>query len=141
MHTYLEESVTEIQDLDHVRRVGLRQVRRGHYSRQGLKLLAGIALISLPLYFAFSKALDLSAPFDLIFPPAQHFKFAPSAFSVDRDCDYFRTQAEAQAFFQQAGYGDPHRLDEDGDGIACENAWFDLSGWFGRECDESNGRG
>lgn len=32
-------------------------------------------------------------------------------------------------FFQQAGPGDPHRLDDDGDGLACE---FDLLGLFGR---------
>ena len=39
------------------------------------------------------------------------------------------TQAEAQAFFEQAGPNDPHRLDDDHDGIACE---FDLLGLFGR---------
>lgn len=40
----------------------------------------------------------------------------------DRDCDDFATQAEAQAFFEAAGgpAADPHRLDGDGDGIACE---------------------
>jgi len=38
----------------------------------------------------------------------------------DRDCSDFATQAEAQAFFIAAGPGDPHRLDRDGDGIACE---------------------
>jgi micrococcal nuclease len=41
-------------------------------------------------------------------------------FSVDRDCADFRSQAEAQAFFRAAGPGDPHRLDRDGDGRACE---------------------
>jgi hypothetical protein len=39
---------------------------------------------------------------------------------VDRDCSDFSTQAQAQAFFQQQGPGDPHNLDGDGDGIACE---------------------
>ena len=39
----------------------------------------------------------------------------------DRDCGDFATQAEAQAFYEQAGPGDPHRLDGDGDGRACEN--------------------
>lgn len=39
----------------------------------------------------------------------------------DRDCPDFATQAEAQAFFEAAGPGDPHRLDADNDGIACEN--------------------
>jgi endonuclease YncB( thermonuclease family) len=39
----------------------------------------------------------------------------------DRDCGDFGTQAEAQAFYEQAGPGDPHRLDGDGDGRACES--------------------
>jgi len=38
----------------------------------------------------------------------------------DKDCKDFATQAEAQRFFLQAGPGDPHRLDRDRDGIACE---------------------
>ena len=38
----------------------------------------------------------------------------------DRDCGDFATWGEAQAFFRQAGQGDPHRLDRDRDGIACE---------------------
>lgn len=38
----------------------------------------------------------------------------------DRDCSDFRTWREAQAFFEQARPGDPHRLDRDKDGIACE---------------------
>jgi len=38
----------------------------------------------------------------------------------DKDCTDFATHAEAQAFFEAAGAGDPHRLDRDGDGIACE---------------------
>lgn len=40
--------------------------------------------------------------------------------SGDRDCSDFSTHAEAQDFFENAGYGDPHGLDRDGDGIACE---------------------
>ena len=40
--------------------------------------------------------------------------------TVDRDCPDFATQAEAQAFFNSQGAGDPHRLDRDGDGRACE---------------------
>jgi hypothetical protein len=46
---------------------------------------------------------------------------APSAgFAQDRDCPSFSTQAEAQAFFNAQGAGDPHTLDADNDGIACE---------------------
>lgn len=41
----------------------------------------------------------------------------------DRDCGDFRTRAEAQAFYTQQGgpVADPHKLDQDGDGIACES--------------------
>lgn len=39
----------------------------------------------------------------------------------DRDCGDFKTHAEAQAFFSAAGPGDPHKLDSDGDGLACES--------------------
>ncbi|GGE15139.1 hypothetical protein GCM10011571_15850 [Marinithermofilum abyssi] len=39
----------------------------------------------------------------------------------DRDCSDFATQKEAQRFFEEAGPGDPHRLDgSDGDGKVCE---------------------
>ncbi len=39
---------------------------------------------------------------------------------ADLDCADFNDQAEAQAFFQDAGPGDPHRLDGDNDGVPCE---------------------
>ena len=45
---------------------------------------------------------------------------AASAQGGDMDCSDFSSQAEAQAFFEQAGPGDPHRLDGDNDGVACE---------------------
>lgn len=44
----------------------------------------------------------------------------PTVSGGDKDCTDFATHAEAQAFFEAAGPGDPHRLDRDGDGIACE---------------------
>lgn len=37
------------------------------------------------------------------------------------NCSDFRTQADAQAFFLLSGPSDPHRLDADNDGIACEH--------------------
>ena len=40
---------------------------------------------------------------------------------ADRDCGDFGTWPEAQDFYEAAGAGDPHRLDADGDGIACES--------------------
>ncbi len=46
---------------------------------------------------------------------------APAVSGPDRDCADFATRQEAQAFFEVAGAGDPHRLDGDGDGLACES--------------------
>lgn len=45
----------------------------------------------------------------------------PAAFAQrDMDCSDFRSWSEAQAFYESQGPGDPHRLDADNDGIACE---------------------
>lgn len=47
--------------------------------------------------------------------------------SGDRDCADFASSAEAQKFFLSKGgpYSDPHGLDRDGDGMACEfGAWL-----------------
>lgn len=47
----------------------------------------------------------------------------PHAVAADRDCGDFASQREAQIFFLNHGGpgSDPHRLDSDGDGIACES--------------------
>jgi hypothetical protein len=47
---------------------------------------------------------------------------APAAVAADRDCGDFGSQREAQIFFLNQGgpNSDPHGLDSDGDGIACE---------------------
>lgn len=42
-------------------------------------------------------------------------------FGPDQDCGDFSSQAEAQAFYEAAGAGDPHRLDSDDDGRVCES--------------------
>ena len=39
----------------------------------------------------------------------------------DKDCKDFKTHAEAQSFFESQGPGDPHKLDSDKDGVACES--------------------
>jgi endonuclease YncB( thermonuclease family) len=39
----------------------------------------------------------------------------------DRDCLDFSSQRSAQRFFEANRPGDPHRLDGDGDGVACES--------------------
>lgn len=40
----------------------------------------------------------------------------------DKDCDDFKSQKKAQRFFERHGgpRKDPHDLDADGDGVACE---------------------
>ncbi|HWM63883.1 MAG TPA: excalibur calcium-binding domain-containing protein [Solirubrobacterales bacterium] len=43
---------------------------------------------------------------------------APAAHAIDYDCSNFANQAEAQEYLLP---GDPHRLDADNDGIACES--------------------
>ena len=43
-----------------------------------------------------------------------------SVASGDYDCDDFSTHSEAQDFFEAEGPSDPHGLDRDGDGLACE---------------------
>lgn len=45
---------------------------------------------------------------------------APAHAQADRDCADFSSQREAQDFFEQSGPGDPHGLDRDNDGVACE---------------------
>ena len=54
-------------------------------------------------------------------PPTPPLRYDPAG--PDRDCGDFATQAEAQAFFIAAGGPgqDPHRLDGDGNGLACES--------------------
>ncbi len=43
---------------------------------------------------------------------------------IQKNCGHFKSQQDAQAFWDQNGYGvgnDPHRLDNDKDGIPCED--------------------
>lgn len=58
----------------------------------------------------------------LLLPLAAIF-FATPAQAADRDCSDFSTQQEAQQFFIKQGgpNSDPHRLDGDGNGRACES--------------------
>jgi hypothetical protein len=46
----------------------------------------------------------------------------PVAASGDRDCASFKSQKQAQHFYKKHNPSrDPHRLDADHDGIACED--------------------
>lgn len=40
--------------------------------------------------------------------------------SDDKDCSDFSTWQEARAFYEANRPGDPHGLDADNDGVACE---------------------
>lgn len=44
----------------------------------------------------------------------------PAYAQRDLDCSDFSSWREAQDFYEANGPGDPHRLDADNDGIACE---------------------
>lgn len=48
---------------------------------------------------------------------------ATSAMAADKDCSDFRSWRAAQSFYKSHGgpRRDPHRLDGDDDGIACES--------------------
>jgi hypothetical protein len=48
---------------------------------------------------------------------------APTATAADRDCSDFSSWRAAQKFYKRHGGPryDPHRLDADRDGIACES--------------------
>lgn len=49
-----------------------------------------------------------------------------------KDCSDFETQPAAQQFFESQQPGDPHNLDEDGDGEACEDLpWLNWRFWEG----------
>ena len=45
----------------------------------------------------------------------------PTFSQRDMDCSDFRSWREAQDFFERSGPGDPHGLDRDRDGVACES--------------------
>lgn len=57
---------------------------------------------------AFSKALLFSVG------------ICPAVAAQDRDCRDFDTWEQAQSFYKMSGRSDPHHLDSDGNGIACE---------------------
>jgi len=70
--------------------------------------LIGVAIIGGVWWFQSSRAPSTNSP--------------SLGGSRDYDCPDFSTQKEAQAFFESNGgpSSDPHRLDQDKDGIACE---------------------
>ena len=83
-----------------------------------MRTVAGLltALVVVVLGAAAIVMLDLPGRFDGMEEP----ETAPGF--VDKDCADFATQAKAQGFFERRGgpEQDPHLLDPDHDGIACE---------------------
>jgi len=63
---------------------------------------------------------DVTATSEPAPAPPEGFRYDPAG--RDRDCADFATHAEAQAFYEAAGgpERDPHRLDSDRNGLACE---------------------
>jgi hypothetical protein len=51
--------------------------------------------------------------------------FPATGSAADKDCSDFKSQRQAQKFFKKKGgpRKDPHRLDADNDGIACEDSF------------------
>jgi len=82
------------------------------------KVIAGLAVAGLGLWGVSSLSSSESEPNSL--RPDTDYTTTRSPSAGDRDCGDFSTQAQAQTFFENAGYGDPHDLDRDGDGVACE---------------------
>ncbi|MGH4011162.1 MAG: excalibur calcium-binding domain-containing protein, partial [Pseudonocardiaceae bacterium] len=56
----------------------------------------------------------------------------------DLDCSDFTTQEEAQAAYEQ-DTSDPHNLDGDDDGVACESLPHEVSGGDNSTGDDSTG--
>jgi hypothetical protein len=67
--------------------------------------------------------MKIRAPFALVSALVALAFAATPAIASDRDCSDFNTWSEAQRFYKKQGGPryDPHRLDADRDGIACES--------------------
>ncbi|EJP84682.1 excalibur calcium-binding domain-containing protein [Bacillus cereus] len=70
------------------------------------------------------KLLASATAFTLLTIGYSSAAFAAKSPNDTKNCEHFKSQQEAQAFWDQNGYGvgnDPHRLDNDKDGVPCEN--------------------
>ena len=80
--------------------------------------LIGAALVGGIYWLSLDDSPSPSGRFERLDDPTTERPFP----SGDYDCSDFSTQDEAQEFFESEGGpdDDPHNLDRDGDGIACE---------------------
>ena len=87
-------------------------------------ILIGIAIggIAVAGWFVLFDSKDNSKPYIRTDNPTETRSFLNSG-EEDKDCKDFRTQREAQLFFEANGgpSSDPHNLDRDGDGRVCES--------------------
>ncbi|WP_242248899.1 excalibur calcium-binding domain-containing protein [Bacillus cereus group sp. BfR-BA-01523] len=76
------------------------------------------------------KLLASATAFTLLTVGYSSAAFAAKSPNDTKNCEHFKSQQEAQAFWDQNGYGvgnDPHRLDNDKDGIPCEDYKYPTS--------------
>jgi len=78
-------------------------------------------VVSTPTAIALDTATPMTESSPALPTPSTGLRYDPNG--PDRDCPDFDTQEEAQEFYVAAGgpQSDPHRLDRDRDGIACED--------------------
>lgn len=83
-----------------------------------LIIIAGVLIAAVIVIYARK---DKATPYKRTDDTTQT-RFFVSTGVADKDCPDFKTQREAQAFFIANGGPDkdPHNLDRDGDGVACE---------------------
>jgi hypothetical protein len=94
-------------------------VRRRRRLARWLPVAALGALVVAQGVFALPGDRSSAGRADWRFSVSQDFSDTPRTGS-DKDCRDFATHDEAQAFYEENGLDDPHRLDGDDDGIACE---------------------
>ena len=98
---------------------------RGSRDPRWILAIAVVVIAGLAGALLYFTVLDSSSasPED---PPTATVGPTPIPFQ-DNNCSNFETQSEAQDYFERAGGPDldPHRLDTDGDGIACEGYFPD----------------
>ena len=85
--------------------------------------IGGIAVAGGYMLFGYEKNPNSNRkPYIRSDNPTETRSFLNSA-EEDKDCSDFRTQREAQSFFEANGgpSNDPHNLDRDGDGRACQS--------------------
>ncbi|MGN7198334.1 excalibur calcium-binding domain-containing protein [Bacillus mycoides] len=76
------------------------------------------------------KLLASATAFTLLTVGYSSSAFAAKSPNDTKNCGHFKSQQDAQAFWDQNGYGvgnDPHRLDNDKDGIPCEDYKYPTS--------------